>query len=218
MIKFPLFSLVPLLLVFLYVPSMSFAADTGMTTPRPLWNTEPVEDPEDEDKEKEKKKIRLKDTDHPNYPAEEVEQAPKEKLKKDINVDMNFARDAKNMAKACPQSWENQECLQATSQAALVMISQYGASLEHGGKKSYQNPLKEECAASTAATQEADIPAYAMKSAYTVCVNKIVDIADATGIKPDPSYFQLMYATIICMDKKPQCQMMEIALRKWGGQ
>lgn len=97
----------------------------------------------------------------------------------------------------------------------MVLVSQFGASLEYEGYKAQMDPLKEDCAASTAATQQDGIPAYAMKSAYTVCANKIAEIAEITGVKPDPSYYQLMIASILCMDKNPQCRMMESSLKKW---
>ncbi|MCL4677275.1 MAG: hypothetical protein KJ017_01635 [Alphaproteobacteria bacterium] len=144
-----------------------------------------------------------------------VEPAPTEKTAQNPNVDKNFEADAQAIATACPGNWEAEECLKATSQSAMVLVSQFGASLEYEGYKAQMDPLKEDCAASTAATQQDGIPAYAMKSAYTVCANKIAEIAEITGVKPDPSYYQLMIASILCMDKNPQCRMMESSLKKW---
>ncbi len=196
----------------------------NLSTPRPLWNTETAVQSEDDDQdvdededEEKKKELRLKDS--PTSPPVRQhleEEEPELKPKKEINVDMNFSNDAGNIARSCPQQWEDEECLRATSQAALVLVSNYGGRLDQAGKKGHMETLKENCAASTAATQEDGIPAYAMKSAYTVCMNSIADVADASGVKPDPSYMQLLLATVLCMEKSPQCQMMELALRKWA--
>lgn len=193
-----------------------------LSSPRPLWNTDPVEETEDEDgdeedEENKEKKRRLKDSaSSPTVRQHLEEEEPELKPKREINVDMNFSNDARNIAKSCPQQWEDEECLRATSQAALVLVSNFGGKLDQAGQKSFMEALKEDCAASTAATQEDGIPAYAMKSAYTVCMNKIADIADKTGVVPEPSYMQLLLATVWCMEKSPQCQMMELALRKWA--
>lgn len=224
MIRYCFFAFV-LAFVSLAAPTQAKAQKPeGLSTPRPLWNTdtssqteEEDDEDEEEDGEEKKKKRRLKDSasTQPIRPHVEEEE-PELKPEKEINVDMNFSNDARNIANSCPQRWENESCLKATSQAALVLVSNYGGRLDQAGKKNYMETLKEDCAASTAATQEEGIPAYAMKSAYTVCMNSIVEIADGSGVKPDPSYMQLLLATVWCMEKSPQCEMMELALRKWA--
>ncbi|MCB1591959.1 MAG: hypothetical protein KDI90_05855 [Alphaproteobacteria bacterium] len=183
--------------------------------PKSLWVNDPAPiDEEIEEEEDKKKKLNSKK----NWIPRETppQESTVEKTSDGPNVEMNFAADAKAVALACPGNWESEICLKATSQSAMVLVSQYGAKLEHSGNKPAMEPLKQDCAASTAATQQDNIPAYAMKSAYTVCANKITDIATETGIKPDPSYLQLLVASILCLDKNPQCPMMEDSLRKWA--
>lgn len=210
----------------LYLAGATFTAsaqaqDSAPGKPRQLWvNDAPDKDDTaiDEDEQSKKKRkltSKVKENSNPSQDLTERSQGNRESGT-DIKVDMDFAEDAASVADACPGNWESPECLRATSQSALVLISQYGASLEHEGQEHAKEPLKEECAASTAATQENGIPAYALKSAYTVCLNKITDIADETGVKPDPSYLQLMVGAIWCMDRNPQCAMVEGGLRKWA--
>lgn len=200
-------------------PEIATATETGIKTPRPLWNTQVEEEEEEEEIDE------LENKKNPVRPRKKTETDPwyydeakdkESELKKEISVDMNFESHAGEVARACPQKWESEECLRATSQAALVLVSHYGATLEQEGNKAAMEPLKQECAASTAATQQDGIPAYAMKSAYTTCANKIYDIAEATDVKPDPSYYQLLIATVLCMDNKPQCPFMEENLKKWA--
>ncbi len=141
---------------------------------------------------------------------------PYNQTKRAVSVDKDFPKHAGDIARACIGNWENEACLKATSQAAMVLISNYGSKLQQSGHKSSAEPLKQECAASTAATQEDNIPAYAMKSAYTVCANKIADISGKTGVSPDLSYYQLLVASVICMDKKPNCATFEGALKRFA--
>ncbi len=133
---------------------------------------------------------------------------------KPINVDKNFKAHARNVAHNCINSWESDGCLTATSESAMVLISQYGAKLQHMDMDEQKEKLKQECAASTAASQKSGFPAYAMKSAYTTCANTIYDIQVTTGINPDPNYYQLLVGTILCMNKSNQCGEIEDGLKK----
>lgn len=194
------------------------AQQEGLKKPRSLWvNDQSADNQEAESGKDEETSKKTKFNSKKNSRLNPTRNAasPQEKTERGVTVDENFTRDAKAVAGACPGDWESEECLKATSQSALVLISQFGANLEHKGLKAEQDVLKDECAASTAATQEDGIPAYAMKSAYTVCANKIADIAESTGVKPDPSYYQLIIASILCLDKNPQCKIMEQSLQKW---
>lgn len=201
-------------------PVRAEESDAGLKKPTPLWNSQPKPESEEDyvDYDEPVKKKKVGKEKEPLGTQQTAKEMPKETQKppRDVSVDKDFAKDTASIAAACPRDWESEPCLKATSQAAMVLISQYGASLQQGGYEDAMEPLKQECAASTAATQQDGIPAYAMKSAYTVCANKIGEIAESTGVKPDPSYFQLIFATIICMDKQPQCERMEESIVNFG--
>lgn len=211
-----LLALLMLLTAFWSAPSFAEEQE-GLKKPKSLWvnDSDSTDDEEAEEEEETKKKTKLKSTATSTPTSNPEEESQQEKPARDVKVSMDFKSDAQAIAQSCPGNWEAEECLKATSQSAMVLISQFGASLEHEGYKSQMDPLKEDCAASTAATQQDGIPAYALRSAYTVCANTIAEIAEATGVKPDPSYFQLMIASILCMDNNPQCRMMESSLKKW---
>ena len=131
-----------------------------------------------------------------------------------VNVNKNFKAHARNVAQKCINSWESDNCLTATSEAAMVLISQYGAKLQNANFDEQKEKLKQECAASTAASQKSGFPAYAMKSAYTTCANTIYDIQVNTSIGPDADYYQLLVGTILCMNGNVQCGEIENGLKK----
>lgn len=188
-------------------------ADTNSNTPPSLWNSTPVEEPEPKVPRK-IKQIKKKNKEEQSQTYQTAAEAEKD-LNRPISVDKNFSLHAGQVAQSCPGTWENAACLNATSQAALVLISQFASDLQNAGHEDVTETLKQECAASTAATQKDDIPAYAMKSAYTVCANKIYDISSQTGVKPDPSYYQIMVGTVLCMSNDPQCKIIEDGLDKF---
>lgn len=122
---------------------------------------------------------------------------------------------AARVAKACVgQKWEQQPCLKAVSENNIVMASNYMADLKEANKESHSEMVKEHCAASTAATK-GEYPANAMRSAYVECVNFIVDTANATGMVPDQSQFQLLVGAVQCLDKTKACSSIEQALKRY---
>ena len=121
---------------------------------------------------------------------------------------------ARSVAISCIGQWESQRCLQSLSESALVLISNYGAALQEAGKMQELELLKENCAASTAARQ-GEYPAYAMKSAFTVCSNTIYDIWEKTQIMLDQSHYQLLVAPIMCMNSPRKCKSIEAGLSRF---
>lgn len=120
---------------------------------------------------------------------------------------------AKQIAGVCPENWENQDCLKALSESNLSMVSNYAETLDKAGHKDQLEPLKQTCAASTAAAKGA-YPAEAMKSAFTECANSIYDITTKTSLTPDQSHYQLLVAGILCLNKDAQCKLLETSLKK----
>ncbi len=122
---------------------------------------------------------------------------------------------AGRVAQACVGGkWTQQNCLKAVSENNLVMASNYAAALKEAKKTSHSENVKEHCAASTAATK-GEYPASAMRSAYVECVNLIVDTANATGMVPDQSQFQLLVGAVQCLDKTEACSAIEQALSRY---
>jgi len=122
---------------------------------------------------------------------------------------------ARNVANTClGGKWESQPCLKAVSQNNLVMASEYSDVLGRSGKAQEAEFVKQKCAASTAASKE-QFPAYAMRSAFTECVNAIPSVASATGVVPDQSQFQLLVAAIQCLDKTDACAAIEQSLAQY---
>tara|TARA_Y100000588_G_scaffold157103_1_gene171069 strand:- start:97 stop:600 length:504 start_codon:yes stop_codon:yes gene_type:complete len=118
---------------------------------------------------------------------------------------MAFARE---ISKSCPHQWEEQACLSDVSASALVLAANYAGDLQSNGMIGAVEQIKQHCAAATAATQ-GTYPAYAMKSAFTECANKIYDVSEQTSIKPDLSHYQLLIGAIWCMNKDSQCKTIE---------
>ena len=119
---------------------------------------------------------------------------------------------AKMIAGACPNRWESPDCLKTLGESNFVLVANYGGTLLENQKKADAETLKENCAASTAA-REVSVPAYAMASAMTECVNTIGDIAGKTGIKPDLSHFQMMGFPALCLSKDPVCNGFTMQLK-----
>lgn len=113
----------------------------------------------------------------------------------------------------CPGQWESASCLRAVSQSNLTMVSNYGEVLHNARKAQAAEQIKQNCAASTAAT-EGDYPAYAMKSAFIECANAITTISEQTGTAPDLSQFQLLVGATMCLDKGAGCAQIEAGLRQ----
>lgn len=114
-------------------------------------------------------------------------------------------------ASYCSHEWSSQQCMKTLSGASLVMVSNYAEELHKKGHGQYLEPLKQNCAASTAGTK-VDVPAYAQRSAFVECINHIVTINEKTGVKPDPDFYQLIVGSIICFDKNQSCVVIEQSL------
>lgn len=112
------------------------------------------------------------------------------------------------VADACVSRWEDAACVRALSESSLTLVSDYGAQLQYRKMDGSLEILKEHCAATTAATKQ-DVPAYAMESAMTECLNYISDIGSTTGVLPDLSHYQLMTMSLFCMGKTSQCEVVE---------
>ena len=122
---------------------------------------------------------------------------------------------AQKVADAClGGQWEEQVCLEAVSQNNLVMASNYAAALSENGHAQSAENIKQNCAASTAAT-EGQYPAVAMRSAYVECVNTIVDVVGQTNIMPDQSQYQLIVSAVQCLDGAPSCAQIEQGLANY---
>ncbi|MCF8495284.1 MAG: hypothetical protein K9G62_01305 [Alphaproteobacteria bacterium] len=124
-------------------------------------------------------------------------------------ADKSVLDHARKVAQACPGQWEDHACSVTVSQAAKYMVIKYAEDLDKRGLKNAVEYLKDHCAASTVIDQT-DVPAYAVKSAFTECANGIVDIANEAKVKPDPSYMELFGGAIWCMEnKQPVCGEIE---------
>lgn len=122
---------------------------------------------------------------------------------------------AKRAANACLNGhWEDQACLKSISENTLVMAANYGAALQKRGKNKDSETLKENCAAATAATK-GEYPAYAMRSAYVECANKVYDLTESTKMSPDLSQYQLLVGAVQCLDKSRACKGVESGLAKY---
>ena len=122
---------------------------------------------------------------------------------------------AKRAAKQCLYGkWEEQGCLKAVSENNLVMAANYGAALQEGGHDADYELIKEHCAASTAATR-GEFPAYALRSAFVECANMIYDVSESSGLKPEPSQYQLLVSAVQCLDKSPLCRAIEKGLARY---
>ncbi len=123
---------------------------------------------------------------------------------------------AREIAKNCLEDqWESPPCLQAISNNNLVMLSNFGATLQEAGKTRAAEDVKQKCAASTAAARKT-FPAKAMRSAFVECANFIPIIAGQTSLAPDQSLFQLMAISIQCLDKAPVCSHIERGLKSYN--
>ncbi len=117
----------------------------------------------------------------------------------------------KAVTSACVEKWEDQACMKALASMNVTLASTYAASLHSSNKRSYMGRLKNHCAASTAALQ-VSVPAYAMRSAMTECVNSMTTISQQTSVFPDPSLSQLAVSAVLCIAKNKACSEIEQGL------
>lgn len=123
---------------------------------------------------------------------------------------------AKLLGQSCPGQWESQTCLKAASQSSLTLAANYGGALQDKKLNAEAETIKQHCAAATAATQ-GEYPAYAMRSAFTECTGTISDVAEKTSVNPDVSHYQLLIATVMCLDKDAGCGEIEKTLKGHAG-
>lgn len=114
---------------------------------------------------------------------------------------------------SCKGSWQEKTCVQALSALSRDITVDYNSKLVDAQKQNFQEPLKQNCAATTAALKQ-DVPAYAQKSAMTVCLNAIADIFQASGVKPDLNLYQMAVQTIPCQEKTGNCEAFESPISK----
>lgn len=140
----------------------------------------------------------------PVMPKQQPKQAPNPKLVPTIK---DVARD---IVQNCNGgNWETQPCLSNLGTLSFLTTTTYADTLQKANtSEAVLETLKQECAASTAPMQ-GEYPAYAVTSAMTVCANKIYDISEQTNQKPDPDLYQLMVASIMCLNKQSNCTAIE---------
>lgn len=112
---------------------------------------------------------------------------------------------------SCLKQWEKQTCMKTLSSLNFTLVTSYAEALRGANKKASIGQLKNGCAASTAALK-ISVPAYAMRSAMTECVNLMADISDKTSIHPEPSLSQLAVSAILCIGKNKACPEIEKGL------
>lgn len=117
----------------------------------------------------------------------------------------------KAVTSACVKKWEDQACMKVLASMNVTLASIYAESLHNSDKRSYMEQLKNHCAASTAALQ-VSVPAYAMRSAMTECVNSMTTISQKTSVFPNPSLSQLAVSAVLCIAKNKVCSEIEQGL------
>ncbi len=108
----------------------------------------------------------------------------------------------------CAGNWKSAQCITSLASLSKDIVVDYAVKLETAGQKAFHEPLKQKCAASTAALQTA-VPAYAQKSAMTECLNAIADMSQASDVKPDLELYQLAIGALQCVDKEGSCEAFE---------
>ncbi|MFK7839018.1 MAG: hypothetical protein AB8B83_01700 [Bdellovibrionales bacterium] len=146
-------------------------------------------------------------------PSPQTNQAPSQRpAPKEVEPSRAALENARAIANVCLNGkWQSQPCLSAVSQSNLVMASNYAAALSENKMEQNAEAIKQQCAASTAATRDS-FPANAMRSAYVECVNAIVQQSQETGLVPDQSQFQLLVSAVQCLDLAPTCNEIERGL------
>ncbi len=132
------------------------------------------------------------------------------------NIDKNVLRHAATIASICPGKWKNDKCLKAVSLSNKDMAIKYAAMLNAKGQKDQVEAVKQVCAAATVTQDEIDedIPAYAFASAYTECANGIFNISEKSKVKPDQYHYGLLIGAVQCLNKTPECSLLEAQMTK----
>ncbi len=113
---------------------------------------------------------------------------------------------------ACPGRWSSQTCLNIVSTSTEQMIKHYAKQLNKQGHATTINTLTEECAAATAANQ-GTYPADAMRSAFTACANYLAEQSSAIHIQPNPTLYQMLIGSVLCLSEDQRCSSIESQLK-----
>jgi len=113
-----------------------------------------------------------------------------------------------------PGKWETPACLSAMAVSNKDLAAGYAENVQNKQGKPDADTIIQHCAASTAASQQ-EVPAYAMASAMTECVNAISDMAESTELTPDPTHISLLLTGILCLNGEPQCAALEQGLKNF---
>lgn len=121
---------------------------------------------------------------------------------------------ARTIAHACPQAWDTNTCKSALSETVLTLAGAYAETLNNAGHSADLEPLKQGCAAATAASK-IEVPGQALASAMTECANIISDITQRTNTPPDKSLYQLLVFPLLCLKNEPSCPAFEGQLQAY---
>jgi hypothetical protein len=124
------------------------------------------------------------------------------------------SKHARAVAGACLGQWKKQSCLKVVSRSALVLAANYAGRLQKQGHSNSVRTIKNRCAAATAATKR-QYKAEVMRSAYAECANAILEVSNATGLKPDQSHYQLLVGPVLCIKGDRRCSAIERGLRQY---
>lgn len=135
-----------------------------------------------------------------------------EAIKPAPQIDIITSGHIKSLASLCVNNWESEGCLKELSALSMDMTVNYAEKLDaqdnQTKKEAEMESLKQHCAASTAALK-ISVPAYAMRSAITECVNTVSDLNKDTAIKPDVNLYQLLVGSVLCLSKDLTCENLE---------
>lgn len=205
MTRYSLFAIVIFALGF---SQTAYAENSGITlnapqsqekqTKKPIWNT-----PERSRSSSEQSTQNAEET-----REQKTEEQPKPQSPSNANIRPQVMEYVGFVYESCASAWKTFSCVQSLSSLSRDITIDYAERLEKARQSKFQDSLKENCAATTAALQQ-EVPAYAQKSAMTVCFNAISDIAQASGVKPDLDLYQLAVGSVACIDQVGACKILE---------
>ena len=125
---------------------------------------------------------------------------------------------ARNIANTCLEDWKTLSCYSVVSDSNQILVTSYIAQLETAGHASHGEKIRQACAASTAITgfvKEGgkNLSVNAVSEAFTICANQISDTSEATHVKPDITYYQLLLIPTLCVRDDPRCGNAASSLR-----
>lgn len=121
---------------------------------------------------------------------------------------------ARRVAVTCIEAWDQPACLALMSSSNFALAGAYGTDLQNRGMEPAAETIKQHCAASTAAREQA-YPADAVRSAFVECANTISDVAGQTGVKPDAGLYQLLVGSVMCLNHDRGCPTVEFGLKAY---